>query len=142
MSDILLKQTNDGGECTVTNGVLLTSDGLESAAILSLFGGNSNDSGLAADDAIQFWGNLIEPDPAAQQRSQTQYLLSTLAITPANLQRFEEAALADLAWFEDEVADSVAVVASMPCVNRIQLNVVIIVNGVANKFKLSPPSLS
>lgn len=138
--DIALKQTNDGGELTVANGQLLTSDGLETAAILSLFGGNTDDSGLAADDAIQFWGNLLEVDPARKQRSQTQHLLATLPITPASLQRFEEAALADLAWFEDSIADSIAVVASMPGINRIQLNVVIIVDGVATKLKLLPPT--
>lgn len=142
MSDIALKQTNDGGEIVVTNGQLLTSDGLETAAILSLFGGNLDDSGLSADDAIQWWANLIEPDPAAKQRSQTQHLLATLPLTPTNLQRFEEAAAADLAWFTDEVADSVAVVATMPGVNKVQLNVVIVVNGVVSKFKLIPPSLS
>ena len=142
MTDILLKQTADGGELTIQNGTLLMSDGLETAAYLSLFGSNDADSGLAADDANQFWGNLIDADPVQKQRSQTQYLLGKLPLTPANLQRFEEAAAADLAWFKGSIADSIAVQATLPGINKIQFNVVIIINGVATSLRLTPPNAS
>lgn len=140
MSDILLKQTPDGGECVIANGQLLMSEGLETAAYLSLFGSNSDDSGLSADDAIEWWANKIEPDPARKQRGQFQNLLATRPLTPANLQLFEEAAAADLAWFEDEIADSVAVVATMPGINTVLLAVAFVINGKTTAFKLTPPS--
>jgi len=140
MSDMLLKQTPDGGECVVANGQLLMTDGLETTVYLSLFGSNSDDSGLPADDAIEWWGNKVESDPARKQRGQLQHLLNTLPVTPANLQRFEEAATADLAWLVTAgIADSSAVIATIPGVNKLLLAVALVVNGKTVAFKLTPP---
>lgn len=140
MSDILLKQTPDGGECVVANGQLLMTDGLETAVYLSLFGNNSDDSGLPADDAVQWWGCLLDADPARKQRGQLQHLLGTLPITPANLQRFEEAAAADIAWLVNSgTVDSSAVIATMPALNTVLLAVALVVNGKTIAFKLTPP---
>ena len=142
MTDVLMTQTPDGGEVTVQNGQMVLSEGLETAAFLSLFGGNRLDSGLDADASQQWWANLDETDPSLQYRSQTQYLLSTLPLTPANLLAFEDAAMADLAWFTDEVADSIAVVATMPAINTVALNVFIAIDGVTTKFTFKSTSLA
>jgi hypothetical protein len=128
VADILLDQTNDGGEVTVENGVLaLSEDGLAVSAYLSLFGGNDDDSGLQGDDKREWWGNKSERDPARQYRSATQNLLRALPLNTANLQRIEDAASRDLAWFTQEIASSVEVLATMPALNTVRLDVFVVV---------------
>jgi phage gp46-like protein len=134
MTDVLMTQTPDGGECTIFNGQMAMSEGLETAAFLSCFGGNIKDSGLDADRALEWWGNKSETDPNLKYRSQLQHELSTRPLTPANLSIFEDAASADLAWFTDSVADSVAVVATMPAINTVNVNVFIEIDGVTTPF--------
>ena len=129
MTDVLLRQTADGGEIDFANGQPALTDGIETAVILSLFGGNEEDSGLEADDAKQWWGNLTEQEPARRFRSETQFLLRSLTATTANLRRVDYAAARDLAWMADSVAVSVEVTASMPAKNQIGLEVAVNVNG-------------
>lgn len=127
--DVRFFQTNDGGEIELQNGQLVMSDGLAEAAYLSLWGGNEGDSGLQADDRRQFWGNFGEVDPKRKYRSETQSLLLSLPATSSNLRRLEDAAKRDLAWFTEEVADSVEVTARIPKVNWVELHVVIVIGG-------------
>jgi len=125
MTDVLLRQTNDGGDLTLDGGLFLMSDGLGTAAYLSLFGGNEQDRG-DADSTESWWGNVGELDPARQYRSETQYLLRSLPAVPANLLRIEEAASRDLEWMIDSgLAKSITVSVSIPELNRIQVDVVI-----------------
>lgn len=128
MSDPILRQTNDGGEITVENGLVLMSDGYETAAYLSLFGGNQDDAGDDASARRQWWGNLDETEAASRYRSETQYLLSSgLPAVPSNLRRFEQAAGRDLAWFvATGNARSVAVSTSIPALNRVRFEITII----------------
>ena len=137
--DVLLLQTPDGGEVTAVNGQLQLTEGLETSVFLSLFGGNSDDSGLSSDDAKQWWGNRSETDPAKRYRSAFQFLIRTLPLIPANLPRLEEAATGDLQWLKQSAADSVAARASMPGVNRVQLNIAIVINGKTSVFKVTQP---
>ncbi len=135
MTDVLLRQFNDGGNISYVNGQAVLSDGLETAAYLSMWGGNERDSGLEADDALQWWGNLIEPDEDRKYRSRTQNLLRSLPLIPANLLRIEEAAAADLEWFvTSELASFVRTTASIPAVNRVRIVVEIVVNNEDFKF--------
>jgi phage gp46-like protein len=125
MTDVLLRLGPDGGEITIEGGLALMSDGLETAALLSLYGGNEQDSG-DADSAEQYWGNIGETEPARRYRSETQYLLRSLSAVPANLRRIEEAASRDLEWLTDSgLAQSIDVSASIPELNRVQIDVVI-----------------
>lgn len=140
--DVLLFQTADGGDIVAQNGQLQLSEGLDVAAYLSLFGGNSDDSGLTADDAKQWWGNRDEPDPNKRYRSETQFLLRNLPLIPANLKRIEDAASNDLKWLLTSVADSVAVRVTMPGVNRVLLNIVLVIDGKTTAFSLTPPVTS
>lgn len=141
MTDVLMTQTADGGEISLFNGQARMSEGLETAAFLSCFGGNIKDGGLDADLALEWWGNKSETDPNLKYRSQLQHLLSTLPLTPANLSAFEDAASADLAWFTDSVADSVAVVATMPALNTVQINGFVDIDGTTTPFTFkSTPS--
>jgi phage gp46-like protein len=126
MTDVLLRQGNDGGEITVQAGLVLMSEGLETAAYLSLFGGNEQDPG-DSNSAEQWWGNLTETQPARTYRSETQYLLRSLPAIPSNLRRIEQAAARDLQWMIDEgVAKSVTTSASIPALNRVRLAVSIV----------------
>lgn len=137
--DVLFFQTPDGGEVRCSNGQMAMSEGLDVAAYLSCFGGNAEDSGLTSDDSKQFWGNFSETDPAKKYRSELQFLLRTLPIIPANLTRFEEAAVKDLSWMTASVADSIAARASMPGVNRVKIDIAIVINGKTTAFSITPP---
>lgn len=133
--DILLFQTDDDGEITVEDGIVEMSGGLETAAYLSLFGGNEDDDGLR-DNIFTWWGNLDETDPAMEYRSETQNLLQSLPATTGNLRRIEEATKRDLAWFiEKKVASLVDATASMPGLNRIKLIVKIEAEGEESTFE-------
>jgi phage gp46-like protein len=126
LTDVLLRQTNDGGEITIRGGLLLLSEGLETAAYLSLFGGNEDDPG-EADTALEWWGNVLDPDPDLAYRSETQFLVQGLPAIPANLRRIEQAAGRDLKWMIDTgAAQSVTVEATIPAVNRVRIALVII----------------
>jgi phage gp46-like protein len=121
--DVSLYQTNDGGEISALDGIVAMSGGLETAAYLSLFGGNEDDDGRA-DNALNWWANIDETDPSREYHSETQHLLRSLPATTGNLRRLEDAARRDLSWFEAEnVASSVSVVASIPGVNQIKLSI-------------------
>lgn len=133
--DVLLFQTDDDGEINVSGGIVEMSGGLDTAAYLSLFGGNEDDDGRD-DNAATWWGNLGEIDPARQYRSETQNLLRSLPATTGNLLRIEDAASRDLAWFvEESVASSVAVVVSIPAINRIKIRVNIEARGEESRFE-------
>lgn len=126
MTDVLLRNTVDGGEILVENGVCRMSDGLETAAFLSLFGGNEQDPG-DADSTESWWGNVGEADPARRYRSETQFLLRSLPATPSNLRRIEQAAARDLDWMvSSSVAKSIEVTARIPGLNRVAVDVKII----------------
>ena len=133
--DPLLFQTDDDGEITVTDGVVEMSGGLETAAYLSLFGGNEDDDGLS-DNGHTYWGNVDELDPAFQYRSETQNLLQGIPATTGNLRRVEDAAKRDLKWFVDKkIASSIVVVATIPALNRIKITVDIEAQGEESSFE-------
>jgi phage gp46-like protein len=139
MTDVRLYQTNDGGEIDVVAGQLVMADGLETAAYLSLFGGNQEDSGIEGDDGKQWWGNHSEPELAGQYRSETQNILASLPATSGNLRRIEDAASRDLQWFTEDVADSVTVECSMPALNTVHILVTISIDGRVSEFAFTEP---
>lgn len=121
--DVLLYQTNDNGDINVEDGIVEMRGGLETAAYLSLFGGNEQDDGRQ-NNPLQWWGNFDEELQERQQRSELQFLLRSIPAIPANLRRLEDAASRDLAWFvATGVATEVMVEASMPGVNKVSLKI-------------------
>jgi phage gp46-like protein len=127
MTDVLLRQTNDGGDITVEAGLALMSDGLETAAYLSLFGGNVDDAGVGERSRDEWWGNVDEPELDRRYRSETQNLIQSIPAVPRNLRRIEQAAGRDLAWMiSSGVAKSVKAEASIPEVNRVRLSIEIV----------------
>lgn len=133
--DVKLFQTDDEGEITVENGLVEMSGGLETAAYLSLFGGNEDDDGRANNPA-NWWANLDEVDPMREYHGESQNLLQALPATTGNLRRIEDAARRDLAWLLDSgVASSVLVSASIPGINKIKLTIDIEAVGQASSFE-------
>lgn len=135
MSDVRLYQASgDGGETTWINGQPVTAEGLETAAYLSLFGGNQDDSGLTDGEAVMWWANFEEPVAARRQRSQLQSLLRGIPATPSNLLRLEDAATADLAWMTTELKAKVTVEATMPALNAVNMHIAITIGDSTYPF--------
>ena len=135
--DVKLFNTTEGGDISVVNGVTEMSSGLDTAAYVSLFGGNEDDSG-SDNNAQTWWGNLGETEPAKKYRSETQFILKSLPATSENLGRVEDAAARDLQWFLDVgAASSVTVEASIPTRNRIQIDIEILAEGEESSFSFS-----
>lgn len=138
MTDPLLQQFNDGGDIEFINGRITLSDGLETAAYLSLFGANERDPGLEGDDPLEWWGNKTESLEERKYRSQFQHLIESLPLVPANLRRLEDAAGVDLAWFVSSgVASFVQVVASQPAINRVKVDIGILVDNELFQFSFT-----
>jgi phage gp46-like protein len=121
LGDVLLYQTVDDGNIILENGIVTMNGGLESAAYISIFGGNEDDDGRQNNPA-EWWGNKIGQDPNERLVSRTQYLLDRLPATSSNLLKIQDAAEQDLAWMvELGVATSIVVEASIPSLNRVML---------------------
>lgn len=135
--DVLLRHTIDGGEISVSAGLMQMTGGFETAVYLSLFGGNEDDDGRP-DNPKTWWGNLGVSDPAERYVSRFQNLLSALPAIPANLRRLEEAAKADLQWLLDiKAASTFEVTATMPGLNRVDIDVGIYAEGEEINFNYS-----
>jgi phage gp46-like protein len=133
VADVYLYHTADGGEIDYVVGKAVMSDGLETAAYLSLFGGNEDDASTDPDDPGQWWGNFGESEER-KLRSRTGHLLTSLVAIPANLRTVEDAARQDLAWMLAAFAESVDARATMPAPRRIELKVYIVVDGTGYNF--------
>jgi phage gp46-like protein len=123
MSDILLIQTENDGDVIYGDGDLKTEKGLQTAAYLSLFGGNRDDAGFS-DKTKMYWANYQESDVDYQYRSETQALLSDNTLTTALLLRLEDAVLRDLNWLiNNKYAATITVEASIPAIDRLKLDI-------------------
>ena len=132
--DVLLYQTNDGGEINVVNGLIEMSGGLETAVYVSLFGGNEYDDGRDKNP-FTFWGNLDEIDPALKYISETQFLLKELPATTGNLNRLEQAAKRDTKWLLDKkVASFINITVTIPAINSIKISIEIEAQGLLFNF--------
>jgi phage gp46-like protein len=132
--DVHLFQTNDDGDINVVEGLVEMGGGLETAAYLSMFGGNIDDDVRDGND-LNWWGNLDENRESYQYRSETQNLTESIPATPVNLNRIEEAVKRDLQWFvTDNVATSVDVIVSLPRLNTVKIEISINAVGEASEF--------
>lgn len=125
MTDVRLYQTNDGGEVDFSGGnPVLSNVEIETAAYLSLAGGNIEDDGSEATDALQWWGNRTETDPVRQYRSRFQSAVQASKNLEEDVLRIVEAANQDLAWMVDTgLADSITLDGSVPFYNQFRLDV-------------------
>lgn len=135
--DVLMFQTNDGGEVTFIDGQPIMTKGFETAVYLSLFGGNREDDG-SEDNNLQWWGNFIITDPMEKYKSETQYQLLRLPITSASLLKLEEAAKKDLQWLlDDRIASTVEISVSSPELNFVNFNIKIFAEGKEENFNFT-----
>jgi len=137
VGDVLLQQTNDGGDITFVNRAISLTDGFEVAAYLSLFGGNEDDDG-SPSSVLGWWGNLIESEDRFKLISRTQYLLRSIPITVPNVLRLQRAAEADLVWFvTSAIASRVTVSVTVVGLNRVQFAVTIVAVGGGHTFNFT-----
>ena len=129
--DVLLNSTLDGGDLVIENDFIVGTGGFETAAYLSLFGGNKKDNGTESTKNESWWGNqLDENEPDKKLISRTQNIMLSYEATPSNLLKVEQAANLDLAWFKNQgIADTIEVVGSLPSRNRLELSIEILKNG-------------
>ena len=134
--DVFLFQTTDDGEVNVENGIMEMRGSLETSAYLSLFGGNEDDNGQGDTSPFTWWGNLSENEPSKRQRSRTQHLLQSLPLTTANLLRVEDAVSFDLNWLKEQnIATDISIVASIPALNKLQLDISIDADGSTTEIR-------
>lgn len=132
--DVKLFQTIDDGEIAVSGGIVEMSGGLETAAYISLFGGNERDTG-SDGNSDQYWGNSLDTAKARKIRSETQNLLRSLPLTSGNLLRVEDAVKRDLQWMVDErVASSLEISTSIPALNTLGIEVTVKAEGEESTF--------
>lgn len=128
MPDLALRNTNDGGEIEIVNGVETMSDGVYEYAYLCMFGGNEADDGSPSTVRKQWWGNLGEVLPERTYRSKTQNVMRAMPATSGNLKKVQDAAMSDLSTMVDTgFASQVSAVASIPKLNHIELTISITV---------------
>jgi len=133
--DVLLFQTVNNGDILIENGLTKLSGGMETAAYLSLFGGNEDDAGND-NSSQEYWGNLDETNPAFKYRSETQNLLKSIPATSSNLNRIRDAVKTDLEWFVTEgVATEVDALVTIPGLNEISIKVTINAFGEESEFE-------
>ena len=133
--DILLYQTDDGGEINIENGIIEMSGGLGTAVYLSLFGGNEDDDNRD-NNIYKWWANFNETDNIYKFNSETQNLLQSLPATAANLRRIEDAVKRDLVWLTDQkIATTINVSVNITGLNRIKISVKIEAYGTISDFE-------
>lgn len=125
--DVLMFNTQDGGEIDFVNGQPEMTVDFRTMMFLCLFGGDLKDDGLEGNKKT-WWGNYNENNPDRRYISRFQNLAMTgLPLTSGNLRRFEDAALADLEIFKKEkIATEVTAIASIPARNRLNLAVSVV----------------
>ena len=124
--DVLLTDTEEGGEISIVNGLVMCDRSFTTALYLSLFGGNEEDGGKV-DNNKTWWGNRLEGTEDDEKIvSRFQSLIRTLPLTTKNIVLAQEAVLQDLEWMKSEsIADEITCNIKSKDNSRIELTVVI-----------------
>lgn len=124
IGDILIYGSTEGAEINEIGGYIEMTTGLETAVILSLFGGNDLDDGSESTDALQWWGNDGEPTER-HLRSEFSAAINGGPVNSASIVTIRDAAQRDLD--RDLVATgrskSVTVKARLDSPKRLQLQI-------------------
>lgn len=137
MSEPKLILGPDGGDLLLLNGDLELSDGLETALILSMWGGNLKDNGATSGEKNQYWGNVIETNEYAKIRSKTQNVSNSVPLTVSALQLVRDAAASDLSWIDDSDLGEVKSIDADGAVKRIDITAEIDIFGAVYNSNLS-----
>lgn len=122
--DVLIFDSEEGGEISVVNGLVLMDRGFSSAVYLSLFGGNGKDLGDVASNNT-WWGNKLE-DSLESEKLVSRFVsfISSEPLTSKNLILAEDKIQEDLKWFVDDgIADLIEVEILDAGNNRIQVDI-------------------
>lgn len=123
MGDVLLQSTLDGGDIVIENGFVKDCRNFDTAAYLSLFGGNKKD--LNARQKETWWGNLI-PGTKRNEWMQSEFAATVngLPLTSGNLLKARQAAERDLDWIKkDAGADKISAALKAENPARVRLEV-------------------
>jgi hypothetical protein len=107
MIDVLIYESGNGGELSLKDGDIETTDGLFNIPYLSHFGGNvevsTKGNELEGEERIDWWGNIFLEDES-QMNSELERALNNNALTSAGRANIEAAAKKDLQVLSD-IAD-------------------------------------
>lgn len=122
--DVYLYDTQDGSEIEIKNGLVMADEGFRTAVYLSLFGGNSDDTGEVINNET-WWGNCLDNLSENEKLiGRFDTYVKSVPMTSRNIVVAEEKAKQDLQWFiDDGIADSVEVEISSGEKNKINLSV-------------------
>lgn len=142
--DLLFKHTADGLEPVIQDGLFLSDKGFDMAVRLSLFGGNSDDSG-GVKSCREWWGNVAAKDEPV--RSRLGFMSSDGgALTVAKAKLAVEAAKQDLEWMKkDGICDDIQITATIASMKRLDLEIRIITDGkeiAKNKYSVNWEAIS
>ncbi|MCL2410076.1 MAG: hypothetical protein FWC97_00390 [Treponema sp.] len=122
--DLLLRDTLDGGDITITDGFIVSDRTFDTAIYLSLFGGNKEDSGRVQNKKT-WWGNTLRGVNENQKLvSRFQAFIFGTPMSTKNILEAEEVAKLDLAWLVDEkLANEIIVDGRAVGHNRLSLKI-------------------
>ena len=108
--DLLLRDTPDGGDIIVEDGLFKDDRMFDTAVYLSLFGGNKDDDGKV-ENSRTWWGNTLPlADESEKLISRFQALITRTPMTTKTIREAEVAAELDLQWLVKEgLADRIIV---------------------------------
>lgn len=127
--DVLLVSTPDGGDIVLNDGLIADCRNFDTAAYLSLFGGNRDDPDRRPRET--WWGNLV-PGTKSEEWMHSEFgaTVEARALTAASLRASAQAAERDLAWIKDKAgADDVDVRISAEDSKRVVLAVDVTQDG-------------
>tara|TARA_R110002012_G_scaffold266403_1_gene449944 strand:- start:74 stop:514 length:441 start_codon:yes stop_codon:yes gene_type:complete len=123
MSDLQLVLNGDGGDLVFADNDLVLASGIVESFTVSLFGGNMLDDGLENSER-EWWGNVLDAEPAKKIRSLTQHLINTLDQSRNSLLRIQDAVKSDLAWMiEQGLITSLNVDLAVESSNRLNITI-------------------
>lgn len=105
----------DGGEIACVDGQPFLDGGFDTAAYISLFGGDKS-----------WWANLLIDDPNYRMGGELENLIRSIPLIPAYLIDIENAAKSDLTWFINMgLAKAISVDAGINGVNSLSTHIMI-----------------
>jgi hypothetical protein len=104
MIDVLIYESGNGGELSLKNGDIETTDGLLNIPYLSHFGGNveasTKGNELEGEERFDWWGNTFIPTES-QMNSELERALNSNALNSSGRVNIESAAKKDLEVLKD-----------------------------------------
>lgn len=128
--DVLLSDSNDGGQITVVNGLVMPDRGFATAIYLSLFGGCVEDEGKVDNDST-WWGNRLNGTREDEKMvSRFQAFIRSVPLTSKNLTLATEYVIQDCEWMRDiGICDDIEAYINAINNNQIRIEVVLTKSG-------------